>query len=104
MSPADAVALAQGIEKLSIIGVLVLLSALLFIVAAHFRKELTKAHERRETEVSVCQREINGLRDDLNKLKTMFLVVRGAADRAGANYKDELHSVGDLEALLRRDP
>ena len=80
MTPAEGIALAASVEKLGIIGVLVLISFLLGFAAFHFRKELMLAHAQRE------------------KLKMMFLIVKQAADNAGVKY--DLRDAGDVDALI----
>lgn len=80
MNAADAAAFAQSVEKLGIIGVLVLVCILLGYAAFHFRKELIAAHAQRE------------------KLKMMFLIVKQAADGAGVKY--DLRDAGDVDALI----
>jgi len=91
--PTEAVQFAQAVEKLGIIGVLVLVTFLLGYAAFYFRREVIAAHAQRE-------KELNEARDTIEKLKLMFLIVKQAADVAGVKY--DLRDAGDLEALLGR--
>ena len=91
--PTEAVQFAQAVEKLGIIGVLVLVTFLLGYAAFHFRKELLAAHALREKDTKECHATIE-------KLKLMLLVVKQAADAAGVKY--DLRDVGDLDALIGR--
>ena len=78
--PTDPIAAAQAIEKLGIIGVLVLGIILVGYAAWHFRRELVKVH------------------DQLSRARQAFLIVKIAADAAGAKY--DLSSIGGLDNLL----
>lgn len=77
-----AIALATQIEKLGVVGMLALIALLAGFAAWNFRKGLIEAHET------------------ITELKQMLLIVKIAADAAGAKY--DLREVGDLDALLRR--
>jgi hypothetical protein len=80
----SALALASQIEKLGIVGILALIALLAGISAFYFRKALVQAHEQ------------------ITTLKQMLLIVKIAADSAGAKY--DLREIGDLDAMLRRGP
>lgn len=78
--PIDPIEAAQAVEKLGIIGVLALGLLLVSYAAWHFRKELVKVH------------------DQLSRARQAFLIVKIAADAAGAKY--DLSSIGGLDSLL----
>lgn len=77
MTPSDALLLAQQVEKLGIIGILALIAILLGVSTHYFRKGLIDAHRQ------------------IAKLRQMLLIVKLAADAAGAKYN--LHQIGDLD-------
>jgi hypothetical protein len=79
--PEAALATAQAVEKLGIIGVLALIIFLVAYAAIHFRKELIVAHRENTT------------------LRQMLLIVKIAADGAGAKY--DLDGVGDIDKMLK---
>lgn len=87
--PTDPIAAAGAIEKLGIVGVMALIVILAVMAAIYFRREMVGAYKI-----------IDGLRDDISKLKQMMLIVKLAADQGGVKY--DLGGVGDLEALLQR--
>ncbi len=61
MNPSEIVALSQNIEKLGIIGVLVLVTILLGYAAFYFRKELMSVHLQREKETRDLRSDGGGL-------------------------------------------
>lgn len=97
---ADPIAAASAIEKLGIIGVLVLVIILVGYAAVHLRRELVAAHKRREADLLERQNIIDAVREENATLRQMLLIVKFAADNAGAKY--DLRGVGDLDALLHR--
>jgi hypothetical protein len=76
----EIVALSGVIEKLSIIGVLVIICFVLAWAMWRFRKELIATHIK------------------LEKAKQALLVVKVAADKAGVEY--DLSSIRDMNDLL----
>ena len=91
--PTEAVQFAQAVEKLGIIGVLVLVTFLLGYAAFYFRREVIAAHAQRE-------KELGQARATIESLKLMFVIVRQAADAAGVKY--DLGDVRDLDGLIGR--
>lgn len=85
MDPADAaakaLALAQQIEKLGIVGLLALIALLAGIAAYYFRKALIEAHAQ------------------VTLLKQMLVIVRSAADAAGVKY--DFEQIARLERELK---
>jgi hypothetical protein len=90
----ETVAVAAAFEKLGIIGVLLVALVLAGLAAWYFRKDSIAAHVQRE-------KEGKELRDDVATLKQMLLIVKVAADQAGAKY--DLRGIGDLDDLLKRE-
>ena len=80
MSVTEAVQLAGNIEKLGIIGILFVLCCLLGWAAWYFRKTTVAAHEQ------------------LTNCKLAFIIVKQAADTAGAKY--DLSSIAGLNQLI----
>lgn len=85
MDPTDAaakaLALAQQIEKLGVVGLLALIALLAGVAAYYFRKALVKAHEQ------------------ITLLKQMLVIVQSAADAAGVKY--DFERIARLERELR---
>lgn len=77
MTPADALTLAAQVEKLGIVGILALIALLSGVAAYYFRRGLVEAHRQ------------------IGKLRQMLLIVKLAADQAGAKY--DLGQIGDLD-------
>ena len=77
MNPADAITLAAQIERLGIVGILALVCILTGLAAYYFRRGLIEAHRQ------------------ITKLRQMLLIVKLAADAAGAKY--DLRQIGDLD-------
>jgi hypothetical protein len=85
MDPTDAaakaIALAQQIEKLGVVGLLALIAMLASVAAFYFRKGLVKAHEQ------------------ITLLKQMLVIVQSAADAAGVKY--DFDRIAKLERELK---
>lgn len=81
MSISELIALSSHVEKLGIIGVLTIACGLLGWAAWRFRAELIAAHQQ------------------LERAKQAFIIVKIAADAAGAKY--DLSTVRGLDDILR---
>lgn len=91
MSIAEIIALSGHVEKLGIIGVLVIICCILGWATWQYRKEVIAAHAQREAEVKAAQ-------EQLANCKLAFVIVRQAADAAGVKY--DISSLRDLSHLL----
>ena len=80
MQISEIIALSGHVEKLGIIGVLVIVASLLGWAAWNFRKDLIAAHQK------------------LEKCKLAFIIVKQAADMGGVKY--DLSSLRDLKDLI----
>lgn len=75
--------LSSHVEKLGIIGVLVVVCCVLGYALKHYRGEVLALHGK------------------LDRLKTAFVIVKNAADQANVKY--DLSAARDLEDLIGDD-